>query len=68
MLGGCPTPDGSIADAALAMRKALGNRARMITANEGGHGAYLLTGNACLNDLTTRFLTDGTTPANDVRC
>lgn len=50
------------------MRKALGNRARMITANEGGHGAYLLTGNARLDDLTTRFLTDGTKPADDVRC
>jgi pimeloyl-ACP methyl ester carboxylesterase len=55
-------------EGAIAMRKALGNRARMITADEGGHGAYLLTGNACLNDLTTKFLTDGTKPDNDVRC
>jgi hypothetical protein len=40
----------------------------MITADEGGHGAYLSTGNTCLDNLTTRFLTDGTKPAGDVRC
>ncbi|HEY0496130.1 MAG TPA: alpha/beta hydrolase [Kutzneria sp.] len=55
-------------EGAVAMRKALGNRARMITADEGGHGAYLSTGNTCLDNLTTEFLTDGAKPAGDVRC
>jgi pimeloyl-ACP methyl ester carboxylesterase len=55
-------------EGAMAMRKALGNRARMITADEGGHGAYLLTGNACLDNATTKFLVDATLPAGDVRC
>ena len=40
----------------------------MITADEGGHGAYLLTGNACLDNLTTRFLVDVTLPASDTHC
>jgi len=50
------------------MHKALGNRARMITADEGGHGAYLLTGNTCLDNVTTRFLVDGAKPAGDRHC
>ncbi|QUQ70529.1 alpha/beta hydrolase [Kutzneria sp. CA-103260] len=53
---------------ALEMRKALGSRARMVTANAGGHGAYRMTGNACLDGVVTAFLTDGTRPDNDVRC
>ena len=53
---------------AMEMRRALGARARMVTANAGGHGAYLMTGNACLDGVVTAFLTDGTRPENDVRC
>ncbi|MGC7101890.1 alpha/beta hydrolase [Amycolatopsis lurida] len=49
------------------MRRALGDRARMVTADQGGHGAYL-SENACANNAVTRFLVDGTRPARDVSC
>ncbi|MFB7937199.1 alpha/beta hydrolase [Streptomyces sp. NPDC056049] len=56
----------------LKMRKALGDRARLVSVDRGGHGVYLLaaggTGNACGDRTVTRFLTTGERPASDVRC
>ncbi|MFE9043622.1 alpha/beta hydrolase [Streptomyces sp. NPDC007818] len=56
----------------LKMRAALGDRARLVSVDSGGHGAYLLsaggTGNACGDRTVTRFLTTGERPATDVRC
>ncbi|MBN6039266.1 alpha/beta hydrolase [Amycolatopsis sp. 195334CR] len=49
------------------MRRALGDRARMVTVDQGGHGTYL-SENACANNAVTRFLVDGTRPARDVSC
>ncbi|AXB43099.1 alpha/beta hydrolase [Amycolatopsis albispora] len=49
------------------MRRALGDRARMVTVDQGGHGAYL-SENACANNTVTRFLVDGTRPHHDVAC
>ncbi|GIF57418.1 alpha/beta hydrolase [Asanoa iriomotensis] len=51
------------------LRKAFGDRARMVTADQGGHGAYLvLAGNTCANDAVTTFLTTGRRPHHDLAC
>ncbi|WP_414942505.1 alpha/beta hydrolase [Amycolatopsis sp. cmx-11-51] len=50
------------------MRAALGHRARMITADQGGHGAYLYQKNKCLNDATTEYLATGERPPQDFAC
>jgi pimeloyl-ACP methyl ester carboxylesterase len=53
---------------ALEMRRAFGDRARMVAVDSGGHGSYRDTGNACGDDLVTRFLVTGERPAHDVLC
>ena len=53
---------------AIQMRRALGDRARMITVDSGGHGAYLANGNTCGDRAVTAFLTDGTRPSHDTIC
>ncbi|WP_219807472.1 alpha/beta hydrolase [Streptomyces sp. SM14] len=50
------------------MREALGDRARMITADQGGHLAYLKHDNPCANDIVTEFLVTGERPEEDVHC
>ncbi|ATE55869.1 alpha/beta hydrolase [Actinosynnema pretiosum] len=50
------------------MRRALGDRAAMITVDQGGHGAYLVGRNACANDRVTAYLLGGKLPARDVEC
>ncbi|MFC9255494.1 alpha/beta hydrolase [Amycolatopsis thailandensis] len=50
------------------MRRALGDRARMVTADQGGHGVYLIGANKCANDTVTAFLTTGERPADDRVC
>ncbi|MEV6201083.1 alpha/beta hydrolase [Streptomyces sp. NPDC051771] len=56
----------------LRMRQALGDRARMVSVDRGGHGSYLVgaggTGNACGDRTVTRFLLTGERPDADVRC
>ncbi|MFE4663777.1 alpha/beta hydrolase [Streptomyces sp. NPDC056716] len=54
--------------AASEMRRALGDRARMVTVERGGHGVYLGTGNACGDRAVTTFLTTGERPTGDVSC
>ena len=53
---------------ALRMRRAFGDRARLVTVERGGHGVYLGTGNACGDRAVTAFLTTGERPARDVTC
>ncbi|MFJ8977206.1 alpha/beta hydrolase [Streptomyces sp. NPDC102282] len=53
---------------ALKMRTALGDRARLVTVGQGGHGMYLGNGNACGDRAVTRFLTTGHRPAQDTDC
>ncbi|MET9094470.1 alpha/beta hydrolase [Streptomyces cyaneofuscatus] len=53
---------------ALRLRQALGQRARMVTADQGGHGVYPFGANTCANEATTTFLTTGKRPARDLRC
>ncbi|MGW4830078.1 alpha/beta hydrolase [Amycolatopsis japonica] len=42
------------------LREAFGERARMVTVDQGGHLAYLFKDNECANDLATEFLVRGT--------
>jgi pimeloyl-ACP methyl ester carboxylesterase len=53
---------------ALRMRADLGNRARLVTVDRGGHGSYLADGNACGDRAVTQFLLTGHRPAADLRC
>jgi len=50
------------------MRAALGQRARFVTVDQGGHTAYILQSNTCANDTITAFLANGTLPGNEVSC
>ncbi|MFD5317830.1 alpha/beta hydrolase, partial [Streptomyces sp. NPDC127098] len=50
------------------MRRALGDRAVMVTADQGGHGVYPFGANTCANDAVTTFLTTGQRPARDLAC
>ncbi|UQX04393.1 alpha/beta hydrolase [Streptomyces sp. RerS4] len=52
----------------LKMRRALGQRAVLVTVEHGGHGVYLGNGNACGDRTVTEFLTTGKRPAHDVDC
>jgi pimeloyl-ACP methyl ester carboxylesterase len=50
------------------LRQKFGSRARLVTAEESGHGVYVLGGNACALNLTTAYLVDGRMPARDTTC
>lgn len=50
------------------MRGALGERARMVTVERGGHGMYLGNGNACGDRVVSDFLVTGKRPARDAHC
>ncbi|MGY5123209.1 alpha/beta hydrolase [Streptomyces nigrescens] len=53
---------------ALKMRRALGERARLLTLEHGGHGAYLANGTVCGDRTVTAFLTTGRRPQTDTHC
>ncbi|HZX03976.1 alpha/beta hydrolase, partial [Kribbella sp.] len=50
------------------LRKAFGDRARMVTADQGGHGVYMLNKNQCANYAGTTFLLTGKLPERDYEC
>lgn len=51
------------------LRNSFDARARMITVDQGGHGAYLLFAtNMCANNSVTTFFTTGLCPQHDVTC
>ncbi|WP_020672421.1 alpha/beta hydrolase [Amycolatopsis nigrescens] len=50
------------------LRRAFGERARMVTADHGGHGVYPFGPNTCANDAVTAFLTAGQRPSQDLAC
>lgn len=54
--------------ASLKMRAALGERARLLTVDHGGHGVYLGNGNACADRTVTTYLTTGLRPRHDSSC
>lgn len=53
---------------ALKLREALGRRAVMVTVDATGHGSYLRNGNACGDEVASRFLATGERPAGDTYC
>ncbi|ANZ40015.1 hydrolase [Lentzea guizhouensis] len=52
---------------ARSMRRAFGDRAAMIVADQGGHGTYLLGANKCANEEVTAYLVGGERPG-DRKC
>lgn len=48
-------------------RRAFGDRAALITADQGGHGTYLIGKNKCANDKVTEYLLGGQRPG-DMKC
>ena len=48
-------------------RRAFGDRAAMVTVDQGGHGVYLIGRNKCANDKVTAYLLGGQRP-DDVKC
>lgn len=50
------------------LRKKLGDRSRLVTVDDSGHGVYVLGGNACALNVGTAFLVDGELPARDMTC
>jgi pimeloyl-ACP methyl ester carboxylesterase len=53
---------------ALGLRAAFGDRARLVSVDQGGHTVYTTTPNGCANEIATAFLADGTLPDGDVSC
>ena len=53
---------------ALGLLRALGSAAGMVSIDQGGHGAYLITGSRCGNDTVTAFLVRGVLPATPRTC
>lgn len=53
---------------ALSMRAALGDRARLVTVDHGGHGAYHADGDTCGDRAVTEFLLTGRRPPADRQC
>lgn len=49
-------------------RRAFGDRARMVTADQGGHGVYVVGKNTCANTAVTAYLATGRRPAHDSAC
>lgn len=53
---------------AVQMRAAMGDRSRLVTVDDGGHGVFVLGDNACGNNVATAFLVDGEMPDGDEFC
>lgn len=53
---------------ALRLRAAFGERARLVTADQGGHVAYLNGANQCGNQAVSDYLATGRRPAHDTFC
>ncbi|WP_242504366.1 alpha/beta hydrolase [Promicromonospora panici] len=49
-------------------REAFGDRARLVSVDDGGHGVYVYADNPCALNTTTRFLLDGNLPQTDTLC
>lgn len=50
------------------LRQAFGQRAVLVTADEGGHGIYPFGPNTCAKSAVTEFLTTGQRPSQDLAC
>jgi TAP-like protein len=59
---------GTVYVGAVELRRALGDRARLVTVDQGGHLSYLYGDNACADAIETAFLVDGKRPPTDWFC
>ncbi|MYT79304.1 Predicted hydrolases or acyltransferases (alpha/beta hydrolase superfamily) [Streptomyces sp. MnatMP-M77] len=50
------------------LREKFGNRARLISVDDSGHGVYVLGKNSCALNTATRFLVAGEMPTKDTSC
>jgi hypothetical protein len=50
------------------MRKTLGERARMVSVDQGGHAVAYIEGNSCADNTVTNYLVNGTLPKVDIDC
>ncbi|MCP2236852.1 alpha/beta hydrolase [Prauserella halophila] len=50
------------------LRRAFGQRATMVTADQGGHVIYPFGANTCAKDAVTTYLTTGDRPEHDLAC
>ncbi|MER7696714.1 alpha/beta hydrolase [Streptomyces sp. NPDC096095] len=50
------------------LREKFGDRARLVSVDDSGHGVYVLGGNSCALNTTTRYLVDGVMPSKDTSC
>ncbi len=50
------------------LRQAFDDRARLVSIDQGGHGAYIYNDNPCGLKVTTAYLVEGKRPAHDVFC
>lgn len=55
-------------EGALGMRRAFGERAKLVSVDAGGHGTYMYTNNMCGFNAVSNFLAYGTMPKADVYC
>jgi hypothetical protein len=53
---------------AIGLRRVLGAGAVMLTVDQGGHTAYLVTDSSCANEKTTRYLVHGALPSEPTLC
>ncbi|MEU0127610.1 alpha/beta hydrolase [Streptomyces sp. NPDC006289] len=50
------------------LREKFGDRARLVSVDDSGHGVYVLGRNSCALNTTTRYLVEGEMPKKDVFC
>ncbi|MEV5810006.1 alpha/beta hydrolase [Streptomyces parvulus] len=50
------------------LRQKFGDRTKLLTIDDGGHGAYAFGSNSCALNTTTRYLVDGDMPRADAFC
>ncbi|MEU4735567.1 MULTISPECIES: alpha/beta hydrolase [Streptomyces] len=50
------------------LREKFGDRARLISVDDSGHGVYVLGKNSCALNTTTRYLVEGEMPGKDMSC
>ncbi|GAA2582053.1 MULTISPECIES: alpha/beta hydrolase [Streptomyces] len=50
------------------LRQKFGDRARLVSVDDSGHGVYVLGKNSCALNTTTRYLVEGKMPTKDTLC
>ncbi|RDG37094.1 alpha/beta hydrolase [Streptomyces corynorhini] len=50
------------------LRQKFTDRSRLLSVDDSGHGSYVLSGNPCALNTTTRYLVTGEMPVKDTLC